>query len=193
MATITYQDGTVVQTIKCAHCKGYHLTIGEVRVCATARGVFGSNARTTQTPSQVHTAPAVAAQAHVAPVAARPDQTDASTYAKLRIVEALIPDGRYALTVPGTDTIKFYVLSTGKRNSRYPGLRFLKAQASDFYHKIPNAETRLDILRKIIQAGVEESALLYGQKIGQCCRCGRKLTSEWRERGIGPECVKKAW
>jgi hypothetical protein len=51
----------------------------------------------------------------------------------------------------------------------------------------PQADT---FLQRVLEMGVEESRTKYGQEIGRCCRCNRRLTDETsRELGIGPECI----
>jgi hypothetical protein len=90
------------------------------------------------------------------------------------------PFGRYALNVG--DEVKFYVANEDG----------LFAQASDELFPIRSQESRDDIIAAIAVDPMA-SAILYGQQIGVCGRCGRTLTSEWRERGIGPVCVTKGW
>lgn len=41
--------------------------------------------------------------------------------------------------------------------------------------------------------GREAAERCYGNEIGQCGRCGKTLTSEYRKLGIGPECIKKGF
>jgi hypothetical protein len=90
-----------------------------------------------------------------------------------------VPSGRYALTSEGE--VKFYRLAEGR----------IFAQASDELHPINNATTRQAIV-DAIALDIEGSARLYGQEIGECCRCGRGLTSAWRKEGIGPKCFEKS-
>jgi hypothetical protein len=103
-----------------------------------------------------------------------------------------VPDGRYAVQDSGSGDWKFYRLTTGGPNSNYPGVRFLKVQASDDFHLIRNRTTRHAVLNSIRAMGVKESMIAYGQHIGACGRCGRTLTDEVsRSRGIGPDCWDK--
>jgi hypothetical protein len=103
-----------------------------------------------------------------------------------------VPDGRYAVQDSGPGDWKFYRLTTGGPNSRYPGARFLKVQASDELHPIRNRTTRHAVLNTIRAMGVKESMIAYGRHIGACGRCGRTLTDEVsRSRGIGPDCWDK--
>lgn len=90
------------------------------------------------------------------------------------------PLGRYA--VEGEDgLLKFYVTSRSG----------LFVQASDELHRVhPSAQA--GVIEKIA-ANPEEAALTYGKELGVCGRCGRTLTSEWRNVGIGPVCAERGW
>lgn len=103
-----------------------------------------------------------------------------------------IPDGHYAVLDSGPDDWKFYSFTTAGPNSRFPGRRYLKVQASDEFHLIRNAAHRRAILVTIGHVGVKESQAEYGKHIGRCGRCHRTLTDELsRSRGIGPDCWEK--
>jgi hypothetical protein len=114
----------------------------------------------------------------VAPAPVKSDWTD-------------IPTGYYALVEDAeADIIKFYRVKHGK--DQWAGRVFIDACASDDRHPIRNAVHKKNILTAIREMGVAESTALYGQKIGNCGRCGRTLTdAESRAYGIGPECRKK--
>lgn len=90
-----------------------------------------------------------------------------------------VPEGRYAREVDGV--IKFYVVTE----------RGLAAQGSSDLHHL-TAAVQVGLAEAIIAEGIEACARRYGVEIGECCRCGRTLTSEWRLQGIGPVCVGKA-
>lgn len=92
-----------------------------------------------------------------------------------------VPAGRYAVENEAGD-LAFYRLRTDG---------VLVVRASDAEHEIPGARATSAILAKIAAAGIEEAGFRFGREIGQCCRCGRSLTSDWRQRGIGPTCVTK--
>ena len=49
---------------------------------------------------------------------------------------------------------------------------------------------REEHLKKILENPLEATKL-YGREIGECGICGKTLTSEWREVGIGPVCAEK--
>lgn len=106
-------------------------------------------------------------------------------------VEALkvVPDGHYAVasTRVGQDLDFFRVDNPDK--GPYAGKTFVK-------HVIGGRpETRIpfklqgDVLKRIVDAGINEAAVLYGKEIGRCYVCNRELTDELsRSLGIGPHC-----
>lgn len=89
----------------------------------------------------------------------------------------LVPEGRYAYDTE--EGIKFFQLRDGR----------VLVQASDDLHPVPGGGQ--PIVDRIA-TDIEGAARLYGREIGACCRCGRTLTSEWRQQGIGPKCAQKA-
>lgn len=106
-----------------------------------------------------------------------------------------VPVGCYALRVPGgeeTDgelTIKFYEVSRPEEGT-WAGATFVAAMASDELHPVRGQAGRK--ILALIQQDPEAAAVLYGQTIGVCGLCGRKLTDEVsRARGIGPVCAQK--
>jgi hypothetical protein len=82
--------------------------------------------------------------------------------------------------------VKFYRVKAGRKEGFY----FVDAQASDEYYPIRNAAHRAAIL-DAINADRKAALALYGQELGRCGRCGRTLTSEYRQLGIGPVCIDK--
>ena len=66
----------------------------------------------------------------------------------------------------------------------------LYAQASDDFYRIATRKAQGEIIMTIAE-DPEAATLLYGMELGVCGRCGKTLTSEWRELGIGPVCAKK--
>lgn len=99
-----------------------------------------------------------------------------------------VPAGRYALRTDGV--VKFYRLDRPEEG-KWAGRFFLKAQASDETYPIRNATAKREILERIAE-DIEASAVLYGQELGRCYRCGRTLTDELsRSLGIGPDCRSK--
>jgi len=92
---------------------------------------------------------------------------------------------RYALR-DGEGNVSFYRVKRGRK----PGIFFVDVQASDDLFPIRNSRTRHSILSTIAQ-DPRAALALYGQEIGECGRCGRVLTSEYRQLGIGPVCIDK--
>lgn len=116
-------------------------------------------------------------------------QSSAPQAGKYEVIAPLGKDGKphsmhYAIEVGGE--VKFYRVKRGRK----AGVWFVDVQASDDYYPLRNSGTRTDVLDAI---AVDPKAALarYGQLIGSCGRCGRTLTSEYRELGIGPICIDK--
>lgn len=103
---------------------------------------------------------------------------------------AEVPEGRYA--IKGEDhVVRFYKVDR-PTEGRWAGYVFVKIQASDELHNLRSKASREDVLRRIAEAGVEESMRLYGLELGKCGHCGRTLTDEEsRAYGIGPKCRAK--
>lgn len=106
-----------------------------------------------------------------------------------------IPDGYYALREEG-DHIKFFRVSTWKhpyKQEPRPGRKVQSVVGGDKLYPMNRAGGRT-ILREIREAGVRETAKLYADEIGRCCRCNLSLTDEEsRARGMGPTCASKGW
>lgn len=95
-----------------------------------------------------------------------------------------VPDGRYAVTVDGA--LRFYKVKNGHK----AGFVFLDVQASDDWHPIRNLGKIREVLA-LVAADTKGAMIRYGQELGECGRCGRTLTSEYRKLGIGPVCQSK--
>lgn len=108
---------------------------------------------------------------------------------KAEIAAAVTPaprveDGRYAVEEDGA--LHFFKVKNGRR----PGFVFLAIQASDDWHAIRNV-SRIHAVLALIAADPKVAMARYGQEIGECGRCGRVLTSEYRKLGLGPICIDK--
>lgn len=90
------------------------------------------------------------------------------------------PLGRYAVEIDGV--MKFFVFAEDG----------VFAQASDELYPLTGADYIKQVIALIAEDALEASKR-YGIEFGECGRCGRGLTSEWRKAGIGPVCVKKGW
>jgi hypothetical protein len=104
--------------------------------------------------------------------------------------------GRYCVEL-GANMRKFFRV-TERKNGKYAGCLIIQTQHSEsfknaliFYPSgsfwIINRD--IDSCLMMIAADPYTCAIRYGQEMGVCCRCGKKLTDD-RSRwyGIGPEC-----
>jgi len=100
-----------------------------------------------------------------------------------------LPGARYALE-NGDGVLRFYQVWRS-RNGEAERLYVLHgpdgsdgSDGSALPRPVANA-----IVKKIEQAGTRECAIRYGNEIGACSKCGRRLTNTLsRELGIGPVC-----
>jgi len=94
-----------------------------------------------------------------------------------------VPDGRYALqTGIGDNDITFYRVSWG--HSR-PFVHLLHGTDETEL----NLKSARETIKRILRSGPGDAAVLYGQRIGRCSQCGRRLTNRLsRELAIGPVC-----
>jgi hypothetical protein len=99
-----------------------------------------------------------------------------------------VPAGHYAVESHGDNDLLF-VRVDRPTEGQYAGRTFMKMIVGGHPDQpIRGAHVR-PILERIMAAGPENAARLYGQQIGRCARCNRSLTDqESRERGFGPEC-----
>jgi hypothetical protein len=107
-----------------------------------------------------------------------------STAARETRPAAEVADGRYAVEEDGV--LKFFKVKNGHR----PGFVFLNVQASDDWHAVRNV-ARIRAIVALIAVDVKAAMIRYGQELGECGRCGRTLTSEYRKLGLGPICIDK--
>ena len=96
-----------------------------------------------------------------------------------------VPAGRYAVENEEGE-LRFYKVDR-PTEGKWAGYTFVKVQASDDFHPV-RGKAAVSILRKI-EADPQAAMLRYGAELGRCGHCNRTLTSEWRERGIGPVCA----
>lgn len=104
-----------------------------------------------------------------------------------------VPAAHYAIPSTGDNDLVFYRVDRPTEGD-YAGRVFVKMIIGGRPAQSVRYANIAGILDRIAEHGVEASAALYGQEIGRCCRCNRHLTDQVsRERGIGPECIKKGW
>jgi hypothetical protein len=102
-----------------------------------------------------------------------------------------VPAGHYAIASRGTNDLMF-VRVDRPTEGKWAGRTFVKMIVGG-HPDAPVARNRVaDVLARIVEAGTDDAARLYGQEIGRCCRCNRTLTDEAsRAAGIGPDCATK--
>jgi hypothetical protein len=99
-----------------------------------------------------------------------------------------VPTGRYALdpTEPGQTV--FYRVDRSATGFVAVVQQIGDAETTVRWALVPA------VLDRIAAAGVEAATIRYGLEIGDCGRCGRRLTNEASRRaGIGPICAAKGW
>jgi hypothetical protein len=107
-----------------------------------------------------------------------------------------IPDGSYAVAaVAGTNDLTFVKFSTNKGvfNPEKKGQRYVRHIVGGDGEA---ANVSIEWIRKVAAAveaaGVNESAILYGQHVGSCGFCNLSLTRKYsRDMGYGPKCADK--
>jgi hypothetical protein len=98
-----------------------------------------------------------------------------------------VPDGRYAVTLAGEDTLRFFRVKAGHKT----GVVFVDEQASDDMWPVRDRARRVAILAAIA-SDPAAAGVRYGQALGVCGVCGRTLTDEAsRAAGIGPVCAAR--
>lgn len=104
---------------------------------------------------------------------------------RARLDFSAILDGNYALRGEG-DEIKFYRVNTGKN-----GFKNVQVRASDDLYSV-NWKAGIAIMHKIVEAGLEESRMLFATELKRCWKCYKSLTDETsRARGMGDDCASK--
>jgi hypothetical protein len=102
-----------------------------------------------------------------------------------------VPEGRYAVRgIDGERGDILFVKVDRPTEGKWAGYTFVKQIVGGKPEYAIRGARATDVLARIIAAGVKESAMLYGQQIGQCARCHIHLTSKYRHIGIGPDCLK---
>ena len=114
-----------------------------------------------------------------------------------------VHDGLYYVTAAGDYTddtpdpageswLKVKTATTGKRHVSHAN----PAIGDHYYGRVGNllagTGKTADALRAIA-TNPGFHAAEFGKRLDHCGACGRPLTSEWRHKGIGPECSKKTW
>lgn len=92
--------------------------------------------------------------------------------------------GRYAVESDEGE-LRFYRVYRGTRNVNYVKVYVQHGpDESPMFHA-----AALSVMEKILAFGPRKAAIRYGNEIGRCSNCGRRLTNRIsRELGIGPIC-----
>jgi hypothetical protein len=101
-----------------------------------------------------------------------------------------VPSGRYAIRYDEDDenAVVFYRVGRSRDN---PNAVRVYIVAGPNEHRQPHFKAKY-ILKAIYRAGIAQSAMLYGQKLRHCGKCGIQLTNRTsRERGLGPICSER--
>lgn len=178
-------------TIRCAHCHGTHNTAREVSFCASEHQNFPVTANNSKT--------------HVAPEI---KSTGPAYGYRRNLWNFLTPEpmvrnirkGRYCVEL-GANMRKFFKVDPDWKGKKYKGATVISSQHSESFkvclvlwpdgtHTILRNDG-LDQCLLMIAADPYTCKIRYGQEMGTCCNCGKKLTDD-RSRwyGIGPECEK---
>jgi hypothetical protein len=107
------------------------------------------------------------------------------------VSEALpdVPAGHYAVPSTGNNDLAFYRVDR-PTEGRWAGSVFVKIVVGGRPDTGVPRRFVPGILARIVEAGIDEAARLYGQKIGRCYKCNRRLTDKVsRAAGIGPDCA----
>lgn len=103
-------------------------------------------------------------------------------------VVTTIPDGHYAVEL---DNKVVSVRINTPTFGRWAGYTFIEREVSEEYVRLDKS-TQRRIQDAVLEAGIRESAVLYGKVQVRCGCCHRKLTTDAsREAGIGPVCAAK--
>jgi hypothetical protein len=103
-----------------------------------------------------------------------------------------IPAGHYAVaSLTGNNDLDFFRVDR-PTEGRWAGRTYVKRVVGGKPDSKVFGKTGEQVLQAIWDAGIGDSAKLYGTELGQCSRCNRHLTDELsRSLGIGPDCRNK--
>ena len=103
-----------------------------------------------------------------------------------------VPEGHYAVaSATGNNDLDFYRVDV-VTEGRWAGRTFVKRVIGGRPDSPVRGAEGIAALKRIVEAGPEAAAVLYGQEVGRCYACNRHLTDETsRSLGIGPDCRSK--
>lgn len=104
----------------------------------------------------------------------------------------VVPEGRYAIR--GRDgTVDFYKVDHGKAGGRWDGYVFVSlliGAPGSFAEQRIGREASTSVIGRVLAAGIEDSARLYGEKTRTCGNCGADLSDpQSRAAGYGETCA----
>jgi hypothetical protein len=115
---------------------------------------------------------------------ARPWKPREQQAAQQPLLPIEVPAGRYAVE-NNEGELRFYQVWRPKDNGHIFRVYVLHGPDESALHN----NAAVGVLRKIQDFGIREAAIRYGNEIGACSNCGRRLTNRIsRELGIGPIC-----
>lgn len=196
-------------SIKCAHCKGRHGSVADVKACAHA----------TQSPTRTHPTPTPAYRpnkfpgdcatcTHLVPEGAgriekvgdrwavyhltgqcSPTPAPGTPAAAPRTPFPDVPAGHYATASrTGHNDLDFWRVDRPTEGS-WRGRTFVKRVIGGRPSQRVRGGEMVAALKAILEAGPAKAGELYGREIGRCYHCNRHLTDDLsRQRGVGPDC-----
>lgn len=98
-----------------------------------------------------------------------------------------VPPGRYAVQ-NGQDANDLAFYRIGESESQSKSYKFVLQIAGPQEHLLKGQAAK-DAVKRIVRAGIGDSAVLYGRKVGRCAICNTRITNRLsRELGLGPVC-----
>lgn len=103
-----------------------------------------------------------------------------------------VPEGHYAIpSLTGNNDLDFFRVDRPTEGG-WKGKTYVKRVIGGKPDKNIRFSQYREVLQTILNTGIQESGMMYADKIGRCYRCNRHLTDEEsRARGLGPDCASK--
>lgn len=195
-------------SIKCAHCKGTHTSVDEVRACSVSQGDHSYAVFPSQPPAATSD-PFVALEkagyyeggllerevtAVRTPAPALPAPSPAKATPVRKVTQDELPAGRYALA--GEDgVVRFYKVDHGSpRSKRWAGYVFLEGLLGSpgAWREIRLSAAERNMILAKLADDPQAAASLFGQKFRVCGnhKCLSPLSNpQSRAAGYGPDCA----
>jgi len=103
-----------------------------------------------------------------------------------------VPEGYYATkSATGNNDLDFWHVDR-PTEGKWAGYVFVRRILGGKSPTRINRAQQNKALAAIESAGADKAAVLFGQELGRCAKCGRHLTDDAsRQRGYGPECFTR--